>query len=73
MSMPRRRLVRPDAQATQPQREPPLRLQKLRRQLQQERVALARWLQRLTRAFHSMDKHQLRVRRLERELNRQET
>ena len=66
MAMPRRRLVRPTATATDPDPGRTQRLQKLRKRLDQERMALGRWMARLKRAFHSMEKHQTQVARLDR-------
>jgi hypothetical protein len=44
------------------------RLQKRRDQLDKERVALNRWMSRLRRAFHAVEKQQARVARLERQI-----
>jgi hypothetical protein len=44
------------------------RLAKVREQLSDERVSLARWMSRLRRAFHAIEKHQSRIGRLERRL-----
>jgi len=72
MSPPRRRLIRPAPSATtaSPQRQ--RRLQKLRANLERERTLLARWMSKLTRAFHSVEKSQRRIYRLERTLANQE-
>jgi hypothetical protein len=67
MTAPRRRLVRPGAPAT-PGPERQRRLQKLRANLERERAALARWMTRLKRAFHTVIKSQQRIARLERQL-----
>jgi hypothetical protein len=67
-SSPRRRLVRPTAD---PPRSPcPLRLQKLRTRLGQERATLAHWMARLRRAFHTVERTQQRIARLERQVTR---
>jgi len=58
--------------AAAPHAERQRRLPKLRARLDQERAALARWMTRLKRAFHAVEKHQLRVARLERQITRQE-
>ena len=46
------------------------RLKKLRADLGAQRAALARWMTRLKRAFHSVEKLQARVARIEREINK---
>lgn len=45
------------------------RLVRVREQLSEERATLARWMTRLKRAFHAVEKSQVRVSRLERRLN----
>jgi hypothetical protein len=67
MTTPRRRLVRP---AAPPAPRPPTdrRTQKLRSRLEAERVTLARWMARLRRAFHAVEKSQRRVSRFERQI-----
>lgn len=61
---PRRSVIRP---ATRP--VPGLqRLSKLRSKLEREQQFLERWMVRLKRAFHSFEKYQSRVSRLEREI-----
>jgi hypothetical protein len=69
MTTPRRRLIRPTAS---PPVHPPLdrRLQRLRSRLEGERTALTRWMTRLRRAFHAVEKSQLRVSRIERQIAR---
>jgi hypothetical protein len=69
MSTPRRNLVRPTVPpAARPSTD---RLQhKLRTRLEVERAALARWMTRLRRAFHAVEKSQLRVSRIERQIAR---
>ncbi len=71
MTTPRRRLVRT---APPPTPRPPSdrRLQQLRARLEAERTALARWFVRLKRVFHSVERTQARITRLERQLARQE-
>jgi len=71
MTTPRRRLLRPDT--------PPItsvqsanQLQKLRSKLEKDRAGFARWLARLKRAFTAIDKHQRRIARLERQINKLE-
>ena len=58
MSIPRRRLVRP-ALAPEPDQQRHHQVQKLRARLEQERRVLARWMTRLRRAFHTVEKLQL--------------
>src|SRR5436305_15072837 len=70
MSIPRRRLLRPapadDTQAHQ-------RKQKLRERLAREQQVLSRWMSRLRRAFHSVEKQQRTVARIERRLRQEDT
>ncbi len=71
MSTVRRRILRPelpirtDRAADQSRRQAAAKTQ---RRLEQERVALARWMSRLKRAFHAVERGQVRVARLERKL-----
>ena len=68
MPAPRRRLVRPvptpDLSAAQRQR----RAQALRARLARDRAALTRWVSRLKRAFHAMERLQQQVARSDRQL-----
>jgi len=64
MTTPRRRVIRPAASPTPRAR----RLPQLRTRLERERQLLGRWLLKLKRAFHSFEKYQLKVSRLEREI-----
>jgi hypothetical protein len=48
------------------------RLVRVREQLAAERTSLARWMTRLKRAFHAVEKNQSRIGRLERRLNQSE-
>ena len=67
MAAPRRRLVRAAPPApVRPQ--PDRRLAQLRARLEAERAALARWMSRLKRAFHEVERRQLRLTRLERQI-----
>jgi hypothetical protein len=66
MTVPRRRLVRPVP--TPVNRDQTLKLQKLRGRLEGERAALTRWMSRLRRAFHAVERQQLRTARLERQI-----
>jgi hypothetical protein len=67
----RRRILRPDSSSRQAsatdQRRRAAAAKTLRR-LDNERIALARWMTRLKRAFHAVERGQLRVSRLERKL-----
>lgn len=67
MTTPRRRVLRPPRTDVEDAR----RQQKLsarRDQLQKEQTGLARWMSRLRRAFHELEKRQKTVRRIEREI-----
>jgi hypothetical protein len=71
MSAPRRRVLR----ASRPVETDPRRtrqVQRRREQLAKERAVLARWMARLKRAFHAMEKSQARLARLERGIPRPE-
>lgn len=71
MTTPRRRLIRvATPTATRPQPDP--RLAKLRARLEAERTALGRWMTRLKRAFHTVERCQARIARLEKTLARLE-
>lgn len=72
MSTPRRNIVRqtPALAVVSPQDQH--RLQRVRSRLEQERVSHSRWMARLKRAFHAIEKSQARLARLERQLARQE-
>jgi hypothetical protein len=72
MTAPRRRLVRPPLPPVAPSPGPSLRLQKLRRSLEQERDAFTRWFVRLKHAFHVVEKQLRRIARIERQLSKQE-
>lgn len=71
MTTPRRRLVRSASSISSPHPPDP-RLPKLRSRLEEERNALARWMRRLRRAFHAVEKQQLLVARLEKQIARME-
>lgn len=70
MSSPRRRLIR----LHQPPPDQPLdrQIQRLRSRLETQRLALHRWMARLKRAFHYVEKIQRRIHRIERQLARLE-
>jgi hypothetical protein len=71
MNAPRRRLLR----TTPPVESAPRRTRRVQRQHEQlakERASLSRWMARLKRAFHAMEKSQARIAWLERSLPRLE-
>jgi hypothetical protein len=67
----RRRILRPELPA-RPERAADQRHRqaavKAQRRLEEERVALARWMSRLKRAFHAVERNQLRISRFKRRL-----
>ena len=68
---PRRRVIRPPRPVT----DDTLRQRKLatrRTRLQLEQQSLSRWMSRLKRSFHAVEKQQKTVSRLEREIARLE-
>ena len=65
----RRHVIRPQPPAPS---SASARLTRLRTRLDQEQQALARWMVKLMRSFHSFEKHQLRVARLERQIRQGE-
>ena len=71
MSLPRRRLVRP-ALAPEPDPQRHHQLQKLRVRQEEERRVLARWMSKLKRSFHQVEKIQERISRIERQITRLE-
>ena len=68
MSTARRRLVRPPAAAPASDPNRTRRLQRLRARLEKERAALARWMVRLKRSFHAMERLQRSAARVERQI-----
>ncbi len=66
MSTPRRRVLRTVPAPVDPQRA--RRNQKMQAQLAADQAALARWMRKLRRAFHEMERLQTRIRRRERQL-----
>jgi hypothetical protein len=64
MSLPRRNLIRPARPGSNNERQ----TDKLRTALGKERAALSRWMSRLRRAFHSVERIQARRARFERRL-----
>jgi hypothetical protein len=71
MTTPRRRLIRPAIAGT-PAPEQQRRLQRLRESLQWEQATLVRWMARLKRAFHAVEKSQRRIAQLQRQLTKTE-
>jgi hypothetical protein len=73
MTTPRRRILRfpGNSQPTPARRRQPSAL-KVRASLEADRAALARWMTRLRRAFHAVEKLQQRITRNERQLQRRE-
>ena len=71
MSQPRRRLLRPiPSPMDDTRRQSQLHLRRTR--LQTEQQSLARWMSRLRRAFHAVERQQRRVSRIEWEITRLE-
>ena len=68
MSSPRRRIVRPGPRSDPTAQQRQRRTQTLRNRLVQDRTALGRWMTRLKRAFHAVEKLQQRVARLDRQI-----
>jgi hypothetical protein len=66
MSEPRRRLIRAAATAVPNNRQCQHRLSKLRAAQEKERQSLVRWMSRLRRAFHAVEKSQAYIARVER-------
>jgi hypothetical protein len=71
MTMPRRQLIRP-APSPNNHADRDRLLHKLRSRLETERESFARWMTRLRRAFHSVEKIQGRITRIERQLSQLE-
>jgi len=69
MSIPRRRLIRSHA-PTPSDLDRQRQHDKIRGRLERERQTLSRWMQRLRRAFHAVEKSQRRIARFERFLAR---
>jgi predicted nucleic acid-binding Zn-ribbon protein len=65
----RRRVLRPVASTST---VVSAQLSRWRGRLAEEQQALSRWMTRLKRAFHSLEKHQQRVARLERQIRQVE-
>jgi hypothetical protein len=65
---PRRRIIRPTPPVSEVHPHHDRRQQKLRARLEKERLALSRWMTRLKRAFHSVEKIQRAILRVERQI-----
>jgi hypothetical protein len=71
MTTPRRRVLRPPRlMEPEPDRNRTVRLQKRRMQLESAQAAFGRWMTKLKRAFHAVEREQTRISRLEREISR---
>ena len=68
MSTPRRRVLRPAHAISAVDVRQQARQQKRQEQVARERASLDRWMARLKRAFHAVEKQQNRIARLERQL-----
>jgi hypothetical protein len=66
VTLPRRRILRPTPAASN------AKLQQMRERLATLEAALARWMMRLRRAFHAVEKHQRRIARVRKSLLAQE-
>ena len=68
MPTPRRNLIRPSTTSpiADPQRQ--RRLHRLRSRLETERQTLTRWMSRLRRAFHCVEKLQNNITRVEKQI-----
>ena len=73
MSIVRRRVLRPQRAAHQVDPRTQQSIDKCRAQLEREQVLLDRWMSRLRRAFHALEKQQQRTSRLQRRLAQLET
>ena len=73
MSTVRRHVLRPQRAAHQVAPRTQQSIVKCRAQLQREQILLDRWMSRLRRAFHALEKQQQRTARLQRRLAQLET
>jgi len=69
MAAPRRRIIRAPAARPALHQQRSKRLEKLRLRLDQERAALTRWMTRLRRAFHAVERIQQAITRMERKVH----
>ncbi len=67
MPQVRRRILRPQRNPAVDPRQA-ARLERLHQKLDRERTVFARWLTKLKRAFHAVEKQQQRIARIERQL-----
>ncbi len=74
MTTPRRRIIRPPSQSlsTSPSPETIRKIASLNATLTRERQVLSRWMSRLKRAFHAVERQQARMARIERQLKKLE-
>jgi hypothetical protein len=72
VNTPRRRLVRRPAHPPTGDERRQRQLARLRVRLDEQRQALARWMSRLRRAFHAVEKHQRSIHRLDRQITQLE-
>ncbi len=73
MSTIRRRVLRPQRAAYPIDPRTQQSIAKCRAQLEREQILLNRWMSRLRRAFHALEKQQQRTARLQRRLAQLET
>lgn len=67
MGKVRRRVLRPTTTISAAEQRERHRLQKKHEQLAKDRAALDRWMSKLKRAFHAMEKLQTKIARLEKD------
>jgi polyhydroxyalkanoate synthesis regulator phasin len=72
MAKVRRRIQRPARSTATTDARRQARLQKKHEQLAKEQAALSRWTSKLKRAFHTVEKQQQRIARLEKQLSQLE-
>ncbi len=72
MTVPRRRLIRRPTATPTPDPQRQRRLHKLRSRLETQRQALARWMSKLKRSFHSVEKLQTSITRVEKQISQLE-
>jgi lipid II:glycine glycyltransferase (peptidoglycan interpeptide bridge formation enzyme) len=72
MTVPRRRVIRPIPSQVPTKPQHPQRFQKLQARLEREQHTLTRWMAKLKRAFHAVEKGQQCVARLQRQIARME-
>lgn len=72
MSAPCRRIIRPENRSPIPDVHRQRQVHKLRTRLEKERHTLSRWITRLRRSFHAVEKVQQTIARLEKQIARLE-